>query len=914
MGKVAHYMNKALLRTLLASFYMIICCFPLEGMFLKKAAQTARTRNIIARPTATAAQKRTVFTHHKLKGLHKDLTKEAQKVSPVLGGGNYAAARTQNMLNTEKNSTIPTINLIHELIDPHNRRPTVNKSKAAYALSPYMIGIILGALETNQLKNPEVLAYIIAQLRHEFKSLTDEKRPLSEPKINKLLDLIIKAYAYDANSTRGILLGVLYAKAQPDDLDDMLLYLLGLEKYMTIFISKDSPTARKLEDYKKRKNIAQQSTETTTGFFARVASAAAAIKKSIQAYFQPKSNPIFTQAEYTSTLENLERMPYHKAEQEGLVNFETTIATFINRRQTLSPYPPKVIVSAYGYLGQPPEPTCGETGMQDLFNIMLYDQRLNRFDFSLLPATIHPHEDFKKFYEQYDIDTVNSPHRNRAFMDMVSGIESIIEAKGYVHKNYELKATSTEANILALLNHFLGISAQNLGELGKMLSDDRREIVFKRTFMSDPVKLPNGGSIIINIKDNKTMQTLKAFFEFIPTIAKFKVPARERHENILSLLENADPESYMVNPEVKALFDIQPNVKILEAMGNEIPSSLLYSIPINEENDKVYAIRTVIEKTTKDKEALEYACSLYNQLPDELKIKTIEALTQAILQSKHWTSFKDFLAHNLKTVAKAFTFFAKNKKDLTPHIHLISEFCDTLTADNKKIFFAYILDDIANYHPLLYGAVTKMAHYLIAQGIDVVATPDDPTIFTPLCSAVSMGSNALVDLFLSQNPAINIVHYNTTALSLAVQGSFSSIIEKLLQKGADPNVGCPRKEIKLKKSYPIFDSLSELRRPTSSAEEAIECTRIIKQLIQYGANVNSVALLEDSFQLLREITPLDYLLDYVELSSKPFSVEKKSEINKLIKILQKSGAKHYSDLAITQKQKLTAEQKQTLTE
>lgn len=132
-------------------------------------SRTSQAPRAIRRPAPPAAQKRTLMTPAQIKGMYDPLTEIAKPVSPVVGAVKYETGALQRMY--EVPSEAPAIKLVQELFYQQESqfKPTANKSKAAYALSPSILGLVIGALESGKLKDQTVRKDIIKQWQEEYK-------------------------------------------------------------------------------------------------------------------------------------------------------------------------------------------------------------------------------------------------------------------------------------------------------------------------------------------------------------------------------------------------------------------------------------------------------------------------------------------------------------------------------------------------------------------------------------------------------------------------------------------------------------------------------------------------------------------------------------------------------------------------
>ncbi len=550
-------------------------------------------------------QKRTIYAPEKIKGLYEGLTSKAQEVSPVIGAIELETGAIQKRYETESEAFGPQ--LVQELFYKQGPqfRPTASKSKAAYSLSPEIIGLVIGALESGRLQEQKVRDYIINQWLDEYRRITDEKRPFPRGKIEKLLTLIENEYKNDKDSCRRILLGFLYAKAIPDNDHDMIHYLAGLSEFMQVFVETHEPVAQAVQHYTEQKKGLEK-TEPT--FFDRL--------KSFVKKYIIRESATYTQKDYDVVRHAWEVTPRKEVLQKAATtHFELVVSAMLNEKRSTSLYAPKVIQSSYGYKDKSPAPNCVETALQDLLNIMLYNPSSQSFDLTFLPSNFSLNNDFKQFYTTYSsASKINTRECGQAFMNLVSGVEGV----GYVRGDYELNAAMSVKNFVTLANHFFGIKAHNLGELGTMLSDERRTITF-----TGPIVIVTGNNsfskITMNINNRKTGQRLQADFCFHPGHGWLEVPQRDKQgaqqKSLFTPEELA--HNYRINAEAQALFRIQPNLSALFSTYPQYqPSiSLFYAFPTETDSQRFDVIKKIMSMNNINQEALDYALSLYQQMP-----------------------------------------------------------------------------------------------------------------------------------------------------------------------------------------------------------------------------------------------------------------------------------------------------------
>src|SRR5438477_4184907 len=340
-----------------------------------------------------------------------------------------------------------------------------------------------------------------------------------------------------------------------------------------------------------------------------------------------------------------------------LKNFELVLSAILNEKRGVSSYPPKLVRGTYGYQGQHPRPNCVETAFQDFLNIWLYNPQTQLFDLSLLPPGLQLNEAFKKFYEDYKDPNQSSDKTGQPFMNMVSNISGV---DYYGQKNYELNAKAD--NFLKVANHLLGTEAQDLTELGRMLSDQRRTITFT-------LHTPNDQGITkisMLIKDNKTSLELRADLGFSPGHGEISVVGRDEGDKTSLLAPAALASNYTISQEAQALFSIQPpSGKFISKylLSGNIPASFYYIPDADGDWNKVGIIEKILSDSINNEEALDYALHLYKELDLEAEIKVFDKIIESGIWRSH-PKFKELLINLKNRVSNADDSYASNRDRL----------------------------------------------------------------------------------------------------------------------------------------------------------------------------------------------------------------------------------------------------------
>ncbi|HEV2916201.1 MAG TPA: ankyrin repeat domain-containing protein [Candidatus Babeliales bacterium] len=792
---------------------------------------TLQFRHNVSQKLLSPILRRTLYTPGRLKGLYEPLSPQARVVSPVHGAAKYSSGALQRMYTSE--SDAPAVLLVKELFYKQETqfKPTANKSKPAYSLDASILGLILGALETNKFNDQKVKQFIIDQWRAEHTGITSGAR-LSIEKINNILTLIEKTYQEDKNEGRSILLAYLYTKADPTSDHDMIHYLSSLSLYMPIFKSAQE----------KLKHIAIQEEHAT------LLSKIKANINSIKDYFLGKKE-VYTPKEYAAIRETLlspevtEKSKINLALEE---NFEQTVAAILMEKQLSSAFPPEVMQGWVQYKKHLFFPDCVETAIRDFLNCLLYDQKTQSFDLSLLPKSLVLDNDFKQFYTKYNtVDTVNTQKTRQAFLYLIAAIPGV----SYAHSDYNLKPGDILQNLPIIMNKFLGTNIQNVSELGKVLSDEHRTIQCTLEKVDDTTN-----NIIISIHTPHLTQEMQLYFT--PGHGRIEIPARDLHqtkEYFLNPVELAN--KYALSQEAQTLFSIQSNVYAVSKISDKQPPSAFYSLRAKTDSDKfdiineiarfphnkdltdyaytlyksmspaiqintvnmVYRIapfnpkfnnaytiikpenevqtislvQDILKYASNNSEAVEYAYTLFNSLPVGIKVSNILG---SILKSGVWETnknFENFCLEYLKYTISVAEIIGFLTPDFVKKLHA------KLPVDQQKNLLLFVLGTLGNKADLI-----SITNTLIHLGSDIHAQ-EEKTHVTPLLYAIKKGNVPIIETLIQHGASVNQVHeVNTnfagwnfdltlpkqqTPIDTAIIVGSEQALKTLLQHGANPN-------------------------------------------------------------------------------------------------------------------------------
>jgi ankyrin repeat protein len=795
--------------------HAILHAYPLYSMFTRAVRAPARftptLRATIARspygqpkkpvPTQTPTiTKRTLYTPLRLKNLYEPLTQQAKSVSLVHGAAKYTSGSLQRMYASE--SDAPSVQLVKELFHQQGPqfKPTANKSKAAYSLNASILGLILGACETNKLNDPKVRQFIVEQWQAEHVQVTNGSS-LSLTKINNLLLLIEKTYKEDTNTGRSILLAFLYAKADPSSDHDMIHYLASLNQFMPIF--KNPHHQNQLES--KKSNTQKNDTTFLSRLMVTI--------QSMKDYFMGKKD-VYTAQEHAAMRATLVSPPKdgeNKLESILKENFEQAIATILIEKQTSSTFPPKVIQSYFGYKAKFPAPDCAETAIHDFLNCLLYNQQTQSFDLSLLPKSVVLNNAFRDFYTQYNgVNTVNNTENGQAFMNLISAIPEV----NYVRIDYELKADNTIHNLPIIINHFLGTHAHDLQELGQVLSDENRTVTCNLEKASVEV---NEIVITIHTKQNDLMQQVRLCFK--RGHSWLEIPQREAKSTQRYLIDPmAIANQYSLSQEAQSLFSIQSYVHAVSETTDTPTASIYYSLSAETDSGKFEIIRAISRQSAQNKEATDYAYTLYKNMLPHNQMHIVNDIY-------HIAQFNPKF-NNVYTIIKP-----ENEKQ---KISLMQNILKHASANPEAVEYAYTLFDtepIGTQLSQLLGAVLEsnvwetnknFEHFCLrylrwtiptAQLFGLLTTDFVQKIYTKLPS--DEAKKDFLSTVLSRVHDQNITYGSKTDLI--------SIVNTLITMGCDPNAQTTKTHL-----TPLFAAIK------------LNDVPLVELLIQHGARVDQV--------------------------------------------------------------------------
>jgi ankyrin repeat protein len=435
---------------------------------------------------------RTIVSELDLKHTYDSLTPDKSHLSPIHGMPFEKTDALCTFYELAQYMPTPTAKLALELfhVQENELRVTHNKSKPAYAFDPEIIADIIHYLDKRQLSNPAIRHMLIQKLKDSYTKLCGLK--LSENKIAALLDLIEQSASecfgtfYPKHYTTVLLQAFLCHKA--DSRADILTYLDTLNNHHSDSLFKES--------YQEN-----------------------------QAWKYDSYKP----AELSSFWYNISQLtPAQQKEYLLDQHFEHSVCAF--RSSDMASYVvPQVIQSSYGFRNKGPRSNCVEAAFHNFLNTLLYNPITKKFDFTLLPTHVTPHDCLRTFYENqhYEPYKVNDKGVGQAFMDMVSGHTFLT----YHSEDYEL--LPTKDNFIKLMNHLFGAQASTTEELAKHLSDDANKVSIKSPF-------EHYGTITIVIQNIKAQKYSKASLLLQPAHGSYEIESQSTSTTKIILPETIE--------------------------------------------------------------------------------------------------------------------------------------------------------------------------------------------------------------------------------------------------------------------------------------------------------------------------------------------------------------------------------------
>lgn len=736
-------------------------------------------------PCVPNIPKRPYLHFSKLKGM--SLGQDKMHFSPINGAiFNLTGSLLLFYKLACKNKSSATHQLMPQLfyLQDTQFRVINNKSVAGYSLNSKLIAKILHHLDAGTLPEIKVREEIIQEWRQYHHAITGDK--LTVTKINMLLDNIIASKKeclekkYPPFATETILLAFLVRKVTTrQELITYLEELKRLDKNKDIHIP-DTEDAFDIETI--------QSGTKLIGFIQKIA--------------DENDNP----SELNFSFSNKK--------------YEAILSALVLGNHKLD----EVLMGEYAYQKNAGVTNCVEAGMHNFCNIILFNKFLNKFDFSLLPANLKPHQDLLAFYELQEFETnrVNTPEVGQAFMNMVSNREGLI----YVQKErYELETTPT--NFLGFVNYFFGTEAKDLTELSQLLSTDERQIIFNQSSEDViTVQLINEEGIqYIKMsftglhlaleadcfKENKGNQTLKN---------KFILYAQnniKQYPMLLPMLLYATIDHTNYSAKSKFLINISKDESELLEQFN----FCTFHMPPSSSKEVIEYLTVALPHLENHSGFIHYMKNLINHFDDVLfeavvNEKNLSLINQLIMMGAKIDKLDQF-GKNLLFYAEGQLLETLVDKGLDPN--LADLFGDTpldYAAKYKK--YATLLSLLkkgANPNHIDSAGLTPLGWFLASMGS--CSHAED---YEAILALLKAGANPNMLVCFSGVRKASLI-YIALATNKAIK-----VIHALLQAGADPNQIC-------KDEFPLFQALS-----SAHYYHGNEGVGMIELLLSKGANPN----------------------------------------------------------------------------
>ncbi len=368
-----------------------------------------------------------IYDPYSFKGLLTIFNKENEDLSPVIGAFACSSELLRNIYlwgPDEWKTSILVKQLFHIVIIGDVAEDLLLDQKWSNPVIGFdgeLVGNIVSWLKSgkSEQQKKEIVENIVTKHQNAIQKVGGQSgNVVSEKKAKDYLNVIAMSYDFDAQVTLMMLTAVLYLKFDIKK-QEMINYLVALQAGM--------------------------------------------------------GDGVFTSLLTREKQEELVALEYSDQElNTGSFEKEKAMVRDINSKNFSSNVSPQVLQGRYGFNNHRAVANCAETALNDLLNIIAYNDVEKKFTVTMLPEAVQSSLSprFRAFYEKYnDPKKVNIPEVQQAFMNMVSGIDGIEYVDG---KNYEIEPTIE--NLLKVVNYLLGINAGTWQELGSLLSTSQREI------------------------------------------------------------------------------------------------------------------------------------------------------------------------------------------------------------------------------------------------------------------------------------------------------------------------------------------------------------------------------------------------------------------------------------------------------
>jgi hypothetical protein len=474
--------------------------------------------------------------------------------------------------------------MFHRVTPGADLLPTKSIFQVATFITPEIMGTLMGALETGELKRgsgqftQDIVNAWYSDERVQAKLAEADALEYSKKfkeEVGNFFNLTAQLSQKNTNALNSILLAFLYQKINHADEDeefhDWMHFLASINEYIPVFSK---------EEFEKLHRKLLEQNEYKSWFDSKL--------------FSLKLNLI----------------PYSSAQYEKFLvkNLPLVVSDIIENSKTESIYPLKVIMNEYGYEGQREKGDCVETAIRNVLYNLFYDPKKRAFDVSKYPdLPINP--ELKTYIETSNIENINTVPMGQSFMDLVSGQDPKTNIK-YVEKNYELLSSSQ--NILHVFNALLGTTAQDWRTLGEQLTEmsgGKMEVDTELKHMGIRDK------VTITIIDTLAQTTRYIDLVIMRLHAYVTFPEREKFKykridlKSLATLPN-------INPALRSIFYLTGDIDIdlTESQVPGINPLLYFSWPVRNDDEKLDVIQKLLLNYSSDQDAVQYAYSLFKSL------------------------------------------------------------------------------------------------------------------------------------------------------------------------------------------------------------------------------------------------------------------------------------------------------------
>jgi len=423
-------------------------------------------------------------------------------------------------------------------------------------------------------------------------------------------------------------------------------------------------------------------------------------------------------------------------------------------RADMKKLPPPVIQGNYGYQGAEPFETCTGSTMLDVFSILSYHPKKERYDHTLLPPDARNGLGCKQLFA-----VLQSPHQinnrdiGQIWMNLISG-RNYLYAKTVCDTNAGYILRPRVTNIINLFNFFYGTKATTIEEFGDLLSHENRKLVFTKQKENS-----NNNNIITIHIESKTLD-ISYDLEIVLQPFHAYLQCKERNIKSIGVYKPAVPQ-LLVQRIIKTK-QLYPYMQILTLLAS---NQILTNIDHTQWEEKSF-IRNIIRhlyysfalKFPKVKLAvIKDALERRSDLLDDNLMQLIYQLAKKVPTGDY------YLPHLCKTIIRSEIY----KKDIFFKKFLLSHPSEAL--------------NMAPYaHP---DDSLQLCRWLLKNGADINWQDYEQKEYSVLMIAVQEEQIKLIQFLLNQ-PAITINAYDEDKKTALDHAKNKTIRELLKKSGA----------------------------------------------------------------------------------------------------------------------------------